>query len=143
LPDADDNPPFVIQDMDLLSSLTFELSHSENPTPNCFKVGRQMALARQSRSIPTDQAEFVIRHSGPSPRRPPAAKHSEATKVPPLADYLAFGSHLARIGSSRVAAATPDCDQPAAAFATVFCDFRSKNRAWLTALTEIRTEGAW
>src|SRR6476619_1582526 len=90
-PDADDNPPFVIQDMDLLSSLTFELSHSENPTPNCFKVGRQMALARQSRSIHTDQAELVIRHSGPSPRRPPAAKHSEATKVPPLADYLARG----------------------------------------------------
>ena len=36
----------------------------------------------------------------------------------------------------------PDCDQPAAAFATVLCDFRSKNRAWLiTALTESALKG--
>jgi len=45
-PDADDNPPLVIQDMDVLSSLTFALGHSEHPTPNGFKVGCQMALAR-------------------------------------------------------------------------------------------------
>ncbi len=45
-PYADDNPPLVIQDMDVLSSLPFALSHSEHPTPNGFKVDRQMALAR-------------------------------------------------------------------------------------------------
>jgi len=35
-PYADDNP----------SPLPFALSHSEHPTPNGFKVDRQMALAR-------------------------------------------------------------------------------------------------
>jgi hypothetical protein len=35
-PYADDNPP----------PLLFALSHSEHPTPNGFKVDRQMALAR-------------------------------------------------------------------------------------------------
>ena len=73
---ADDDPPLVIQDMDLLSSLAFELSHTENPTPNGFEVGRQMTLARQPRPIPADQAEFVIRHSVSSSSRPPARETS-------------------------------------------------------------------
>jgi hypothetical protein len=46
-PNADDDPPLVIQDMDLLSSLALELSHTENPTPNGVEVGRRMTLARQ------------------------------------------------------------------------------------------------
>ena len=33
---ADDHPPLIIQDMDLFSSLAFELSHTENPTPDGF-----------------------------------------------------------------------------------------------------------
>ena len=45
-PDADDDPPLVIQDMDLLSSLALELSHTENPTPNGLEVSCQMTLAR-------------------------------------------------------------------------------------------------
>jgi hypothetical protein len=46
-PNADDDPPLLIQDMDLLSSLALELSHTENPTPNGVEVGRRVTLARQ------------------------------------------------------------------------------------------------
>ncbi len=46
-PNADDDPPVVIQDMDPFSSLTFEFSHAENPTPNSFEIGRRVPLARQ------------------------------------------------------------------------------------------------
>ena len=46
LEDPTDDPPLVIQDMDLLSSLTLELSHTENPTPNGLEVSCQMTLAR-------------------------------------------------------------------------------------------------
>jgi hypothetical protein len=45
-PDANDDPSLVIQDMDLFSSLALKLSHTENPTPDCFEVGCQMTLAR-------------------------------------------------------------------------------------------------
>src|SRR5271169_4696786 len=62
---ADDDPPLIIQDMDLFSSLAFELSHTENQTPNGFQVRRWMPLPRKSRPIPADQAEFIIRHSVP------------------------------------------------------------------------------
>jgi hypothetical protein len=57
-PNADDDPPLVIQDMDLFSSLAFELSHTENPTPDGFQVGCQMPLPRQPRPIPAYQAEL-------------------------------------------------------------------------------------
>ena len=45
---ADDDPPLIIQDMDLFSSLAFELSHTENPTPDGFEVRRRMPLPRQA-----------------------------------------------------------------------------------------------
>jgi hypothetical protein len=45
-PNADDDPPLVIQDMDLFSSFALKLSHTENPTPNGVEVGRRMTLAR-------------------------------------------------------------------------------------------------
>ena len=60
---ADDDPPLIIQDMDLFSSLAFDLGHTENPTPNGFEVRRRMALPRQARPISADQAKLVIRHS--------------------------------------------------------------------------------
>jgi hypothetical protein len=45
---ADDDLPLIIQDMDLLSSLAFELSHPKNPTPNGFEVRCRMSLPRQA-----------------------------------------------------------------------------------------------
>jgi hypothetical protein len=68
--DADDDPPLIIQDMDLLSSLALELSHTENPSPNRVEVGCRMSLSRQARPVSTDQAEFEIRHSFSSLIRP-------------------------------------------------------------------------
>jgi hypothetical protein len=44
-PDADDDPSFVIQDMDLLSSCALERGHTENSTPNGFEVGCRVAFA--------------------------------------------------------------------------------------------------
>jgi hypothetical protein len=46
--DPDDDPPLIIQDMDLLSSLAIELSHTKNTTPNGFEVRRRMPLPRQA-----------------------------------------------------------------------------------------------
>jgi hypothetical protein len=43
---ADDDPSLVIQDPDLLSLLAVQLSHAENPSPNAFKVGGRMTLAK-------------------------------------------------------------------------------------------------
>jgi hypothetical protein len=43
---ADDDPPLVIEDPDLLSLLAVQLSNAENPSPNTFEVGRRMTLAK-------------------------------------------------------------------------------------------------
>ena len=89
---ADDDPPLIIQDMDLFSSLALDLSHTENPTPNGFEVGCRVALPRQARPISADQAEFVIRHSVSSLIRPAFAERPARTKVPteePLFNALA------------------------------------------------------
>ena len=80
---ADDDPPLVIQDMDLFSSLALQLSHTENHTPHSFQVGCQMPFPRQPRPISADQAEFVIRHSVSSCSCPLHAKRPARTKVPP------------------------------------------------------------
>ena len=133
-PNADDDPPLVIQDMDLFSSLAFELSHTENPTPNGVEVRRRMTLPRQGRPIPADQAEVIIRHS--------------------VSSFIALSTRNVRQGPrfrsaplfalmiSRQDVQLAVCDQPAVAFATVLCDFRSKNKAWLiTALTESALNG--
>jgi hypothetical protein len=133
-PNADDDPPLVIQDMDLLSSLALELSHTENSTPDGFEVRRRMPLPRQPRPIPADQAEFVIRHSVSSCSRPLHAKRLARAKVPraPIFEPIYLASRMCNSGF----------DQPAVAFASVFCDFRSKNKAWLiTALTESALKG--
>jgi hypothetical protein len=134
---ADDDPPLIIQDMDLFSSLAFELSHTENPTPDRFQVDCQMPLPRQARPITADQAEFVIRHSVSSWSCPLHAKRPARAKVPPGQNYFV------RSDGGRQRASQPfGRSQPAVAFATVFCDFRSKNKAWLmTALTESALKG--
>jgi hypothetical protein len=43
---ADDDPSLIIQDMDLISSLALELSHTENPSPNRVEVVCRMPLSR-------------------------------------------------------------------------------------------------
>ena len=139
-PNADDDPPLVIQDMDLFSSLAFELSHTENPTPDGFEVRCQMPLPRQPRPISADQAEFVIRHSVSSCSCPLHAKRPARTKVP-LGQTL-FGAWVERTREPVSASRPFGGNQPAVAFVTVFCDFRSKNKAWLmTALTESALKG--
>jgi hypothetical protein len=80
---ADDDPPLIIQDMDLLPSLALELSHTENPSPNRVEVVCRMSLSRQTRSVSTDQAEFIIRHSVSSFIRLAVAERLARPKVPP------------------------------------------------------------
>ena len=123
--------------MDLFASLAFKLSHSKDPAPNGFEVGRQMAFARQTRPVPADQAEFVIWHGVSSLCHAPPAKRPAGTKVPLERLYLKLERPEPANGEQR-----PDCGQPAATFTAVLCDFRSKNNAWLiTALTESALNG--
>jgi hypothetical protein len=70
---ADNDPPLVVQDLDLPTSFALELRHAENATPNRFEVGGEMTFAPQPRAISADQAEFIIRHGFP-PRMSFAAK---------------------------------------------------------------------
>jgi hypothetical protein len=79
---ADDDPPLIIQDMDLFSSLALELGHTENSPPNGFEVRRRMPFPRKSRPIPADQAEFIKRHSVSSFIRLAVAERPARPKVP-------------------------------------------------------------
>jgi hypothetical protein len=65
---ADDDLPFVVQDLDLPTPFALELRHAENAAPNCFKVGGEMTFAPQPRAVSANQAEFIVRHGFPSPR---------------------------------------------------------------------------
>jgi hypothetical protein len=62
-PYTDDDPPLLVQDPNLRSQLTLELSHAENATPNRIEVGRQTPLVAQAPAIAGDQTEFIIRHA--------------------------------------------------------------------------------
>jgi hypothetical protein len=112
-PNSDDDPTLVIQDMDLLSPLSLKLSHPENPSPDGFQVGGQMSLSRQRKAVPANQTEFVVRHSVSSLDHPHYAERRTRTEVP-----------NARLFKLRFS-----LNQLAVAFAGLFWDFRSKNKA--------------
>jgi hypothetical protein len=125
---ADNNPPLVVQDLDLPTSFALELRHAENATPNRFEVGGKMTFAPQPRAISADQAEFIIRQGFSSQGAFAARTLGEAERFRAGRNFplIARAEELARTSTHRplASARISISRSPLSPFFFVICDRR-------------------